>query len=82
MLYSQCTLVKRIPEGTRTTVAYIPSKYATVGKYVKIRQCNGMWENGWEVTFAGEPTKHPMDYRKAIRNHRHNTGDSSPKMPS
>jgi hypothetical protein len=58
-------------------IAYIPEQYAKQGEYVKIKE--GMiWTDGWQVMSVGHSTENPPDWRKAIRGHRNNTGDSLP----
>ena len=72
--YCQCKLKRLNTEQ----VAFIPEEFAKIGKYVQIRE-DGVWVNGWLVESAGEPTENPPDWRKSIRGHRDNTGDSLPK---
>lgn len=43
-LMSQCVLRK----GKSTQVAWIPAKFAKVGKKIELKE-NGEWEEGWEV---------------------------------
>jgi len=48
---------------------WLPQKYAKAGKFLKLKNDHGEWENGWEVikTFAVQPTpevkKNEQDYR-------------------
>ncbi len=35
-------------------MAWIPEKFAVVGKYIKIKRDDGTWDDGWEVTGDGE----------------------------
>lgn len=79
VLYSQCLLQKESNSGFIKTVAYIPSQFAKVDSYIKLKDEDGLWTDGWKVLSAGEPTDHAPDYRKSIRNHRKLTGDSMPK---
>ena len=46
--YNQCKIRKGGKEQTVYQTVYIPSKYAEVGKSIKIRE-NGVWEDGWVV---------------------------------
>jgi hypothetical protein len=43
--HRQCKLRK----GNRITYSWIPSKYATRGKYLELKDDDGQWENGWQV---------------------------------
>jgi hypothetical protein len=43
----QCKL--RRVNGVITT-SWLPQKYAVVGKFLKLKNDEGEWENGWEVT--------------------------------
>lgn len=45
MLYAQCHLEK----GNLTQVSWIPKPYAVVGSVLKLKDDNGVWENGWVV---------------------------------
>lgn len=68
--YTQCVMHKKIPTGgVRVHTAWIPTKYATVGKVLKLRQVpqGGLdsrdqgcvvlppteWDDGWEVVEKG-----------------------------
>lgn len=44
-MYTQCQLKK----GDRIHFAWIPSKLAIKGNYVKIKDNNGDWDDGWLV---------------------------------
>jgi hypothetical protein len=54
MPYKQCTLqrTKQLGEGLSTTVTFIPSKLATVGKFVELKEGN-QW-NSWQVIKASQ----------------------------
>jgi len=47
-LYCQCLL----RQAGRYTVGFIPAKFATIGKIVRIEFATG-WEDGWRVESAG-----------------------------
>ncbi len=75
--YKQCRLEKKRQDGLTIQVAWIESKFAVVGKTVKIRQEDNSWDDGWLVKFASdEEIDEAIDIHKAIRGHRKNTGDS------
>jgi hypothetical protein len=44
-------------DSYKLDVAWIPAKFAKVGKYVKIKQEDGSWDNGWEITSVGSKRK-------------------------
>ena len=78
--YKQCVLERKKGRTGHIRVAYIPEKYAEVGKILKLKTEAGGWSDGWKVIFAqDEAVDEPPDYRKAIRSHRKRTGDSLPK---
>lgn len=59
-------------------VAFIPIKYAVLGKVLKIQNNAGRWIDGWVVMSVGEPMV-PPNIHKEIKSHRKRTGDSLPK---
>jgi len=81
--YRQVTVERKTADKkvvSQTT--YIPVKFAVVGQVLKLKDpLSGQWVNGWKVVAVYNLTseKSVLDYRKAIRNHRKNTGDSLPK---
>lgn len=54
MNYRQCRLQKKIPNGVREQVSFIPEPFCREGKILKLRDEDGNWENGWKVIFASE----------------------------
>lgn len=77
MKYIQCKIVK----GNTKQISWIPKKFAVVGKGLKLKDEYDNWSYGWVVkeAFGEVDEKHIPDWRKAIRNHRKSTGDSSIK---
>lgn len=62
--YKQC----RLKNGNRTTTAWIPAKFATIGKTLEIKG-----EDGWVVISSGKTTLGQLavkNLEKAHRNHR------------
>lgn len=50
--YIQCSL----KNGNTYTTTWLPVRFAVEGKYVKLKQKDGSWWDGWLVTSAsGEP---------------------------
>ena len=74
-LYSQCTLQK----NNIVQISWIPERFAKVGKILKLKSENDIWDNGWVVTFVGNTDEHIDSPQVAIREHRKRTGDSLPK---
>ena len=77
--YRQCVLEKE----NMTTVSWIPEKYAEKGKYLKLKNENGEWENGWVVKCASADRveeSYLPDSHQQIKDHRKKTGDSLPKF--
>lgn len=53
--YTQCHLEKAVLGGKRLLeTAFIPTRYAKLGKFLKLKQEDGIWNNGWKVTFVGQ----------------------------
>ena len=79
MKYTQCRLVRlsktKNQEWGLTT--FIQSKFAKIGNTLRLEDVEGEWIVQTIGTELDED-KLP-DYRKNIRNHRKNTGDSTPK---
>jgi hypothetical protein len=83
--YVQCTLVRTTSRGVAVTTSYIPQRFAKVGKTLKLKDELDRWCDGWTVESAGEnviDAESVVDYRKAIRLHRQQTGDNLPKLDS
>jgi hypothetical protein len=47
--YIQCSLKKKDSHH----MAWIPEKFAIVGKFIKIKKDDETWDDGWEVTGDG-----------------------------
>lgn len=52
-LYKQVSMERAIENGKVTSVAWIPSQLAKVGKRLSIKQKDDSWEDGWVVMSAG-----------------------------
>jgi hypothetical protein len=60
-LYRQCTLERVTEKGRSIDVAYIPEKYAKIGKGIEHNN-NGEWEgNVWTVTKMSNKTADGKD---------------------
>ena len=56
--YHQCKMRKST--GTNSSiwdVAWIPEKFAKIGKHIRIKQENGTWDYDWEVMKVGDTKK-------------------------
>jgi len=52
--YYQCRMKKKISNDSyKIYVAWIPEKYAKEGKWIKIKQEDGTWEDHWQVVIVG-----------------------------
>ena len=79
MTYYQCELVKYEGMIRWETTTYIPEEFAILNKKLKLKDEEGEWDHGWIVHKIFSKTDSPPDYRKLIRGHRKQTGDSLPK---
>lgn len=75
--YRQCELRKSMGDGqTVSQVSYIPTKFAVVGRTLKLRNESKSWDDGWVVISVGLIENAPTDARAKIKSHRRATGDS------
>lgn len=52
--YRQCCFKKETkPHHYKTYVAWIPEKFAKMGKMLQLKFQDGSIEDGWKVTFVG-----------------------------
>lgn len=73
--YTQCELVKTLPNGVIKQISYIPSQFAIKDNILKL---NG--EDGWKVTWTSQFEVDVLpDVKQVVRRHKKNTGDSLPK---
>lgn len=80
--YKQCRLQKPTERGVMEQTSWIPEKFATEGKVLKLKDGDGNWEDGWIVKTAGThrlEEKMLPDYHDEIKGHRRATGDALPK---
>lgn len=49
VFYKQCTLCR----GRSSTTSWLPEKFAVYHKYLKLKNADGTWENGWRVMSIG-----------------------------
>ena len=54
--YRQCHLRKKDGETYWEQVSWIPEPFCVVGKFLKLKNDKGEWEDGWKVVSAGSPS--------------------------
>lgn len=65
--YIQCALERK---GYHH-MAWIPERYAVLEKYIKIKQSDGSWEDGWQVKgVASETRKSTAEANAASQGHK------------
>ena len=52
MTYTQVTLEKRREGSLLVQVSFIPSRFAVIGRYVRLKVGEG-WDDGWRVAATG-----------------------------
>ena len=52
-LYRQCRLVKKVRGGEAVQTSYIPDEFAREGRFVKLREDDGGWDDGWVIRLVG-----------------------------
>lgn len=82
--YKQCRLVKRTSSTTAIELtSWIPEKYARLHGYVQLKQADGSFVGGWEVTCVSAERlqeEHLPDSHAMIKGHKKATGDALPKL--
>lgn len=53
MLYRQCRVVRRIPQGEVVQTSWLPGSIAAVGKTIRLKDARGIWQDGWVVRNVG-----------------------------
>lgn len=75
--YRQCSLKTN---SGRHQVAYLPDTFCHYGNYVWIPDKDGENNTRWQITGVSDHLEdRAIDTNKLIREHRKNTGDSTPK---
>ena len=79
VFYRQCRLVKTTPKGECVQVSWIPEPYAATGRVLKLRDRDGVWDDGWRVLGAGErrlKADEVPDFHELSKAHLRATGDA------
>jgi hypothetical protein len=61
--YKQCGL----KNGDRYLNTWLPEKFAVKGKFVKLKQADGSWWDGWEVNTVSDVSKPIQDISKNVK---------------
>lgn len=81
VFYRQCWLEKTCSTGVIQQVSFIPEEFSVIGKVIKLKESNNVWDNGWVVKSVG--VRHSEDQlpdsHNDIKSLRKATGDSLPK---
>lgn len=56
VFYKQCVLQKKSENSCSEQTSYIPEPFCKVGRILKLKDENGIWDDGWKVISAGERT--------------------------
>jgi hypothetical protein len=57
--YRQCTMRRDDPAGFhQRCVSWIPERFAKVGKYLKLKNDDDTWTDGWKVQEVGDRKDH------------------------
>lgn len=66
--YTQCALSKK----GAVEVSWIPTKFATKGNYIKLKQGDGTWNDGWlvEETYTKQDAKYLIEHGQDYKNTR------------
>ncbi len=76
--YRQC----RLQKGNTHQMSWIPEEFAVKGKIIKLRDEDGVWDDGWKVNeaYSTRLETHDLpDPHSEIKGHRKATGDAMPK---
>lgn len=74
-LYLQCDLVN----GVRKTVSYLPVEFAKAGKFVRLKNKDETWDDGWTVLAVYGKPRELTHFGGISRAHLRATGDSPRK---
>ena len=63
--YTQCMLAK----NDSRQVAWIPARYARLHRVLKLRDSDGVWDDGWKVieVWTTKPKSHLNGLHKALK---------------
>lgn len=66
--YTQCSLAK----GGSVDVVWIPTKFANKGKFIKLKQADNTWDDGWLVaeTYTTRDAQYLIEHERDYKNTR------------
>tara|TARA_R110002074_G_scaffold32309_4_gene90233 strand:- start:14466 stop:14699 length:234 start_codon:yes stop_codon:yes gene_type:complete len=64
--YTQCALKRNKHHHT----AWIPSKFAVLNKFIKIKKSDKSWEDGWEVIYVSQGTRTVEDVTETAKSNK------------
>lgn len=79
VFYRQCRLVKQVGASQCVQVSWIPDPFARVGRVLRLRDADKVWDNGWVVQTAGSTRfaeADVPDFHEISKAHLRATGDA------
>lgn len=66
--YTQCMLTK----NSKVDVAWIPTKFANKGNFIKLKQEDNSWDDGWlvEETYTKQEAQYLIEHERDYKNTR------------
>lgn len=68
--YRQCRLYRKTGAGEMQQMSWIPSKFAVEGKILKLKDADGVWEDGWRVRSVGPHEKTEQEANEGTQLHK------------
>lgn len=70
--YTQCVLIQKNKEGELHTTSWIPSSFAKVGRVLRLKNDDDVWEDGWVVAEAGtvKSADYVLDHERDFKRQR------------
>lgn len=78
MTVRQCQLERSTTTGKVVQTTWLPSRYATRGAHLRLRD-DGVWTDGWKVVVVGSESARAPNAHADARAHRRATGDALPR---
>ncbi len=81
--YAQCAMRRIVAGASVVTTSYISTKFSKIGRVLKLKDSDDRSVDGWVVETVGDvivESDRVPNYRKAVRNHRKSTGNSTPRL--
>lgn len=71
-MFQQCLLQNE----NAVLTSFLPLKFAVVGMLLRLKNSDGVWEDGWIVKRKFSRVEAAPDPRRSFRQHEQSTGDS------